>query len=286
VLILVLAVFGICLGGMDVSMNAQGALFERIHDRSIMNSLHGMWSVAALIGAAIGGYLAGRTISITLHFLIIALVSLVATAVFYRYLIIEQEKVSGSGHAIALPPRALIPLGVIAFSVLLCEGAISDWSAVYLRDGMGSAPTIAAMGYVIFSMLMTTGRLTGDWLTLRLGAARIVRGGGLLVIIGIGLALLSPIPALAIIGFGLIGAGVACPFPIIIRTASRTPGVDPGRAIAAMATVGYTGTLLGPPIIGSIAEIISLRGALGLLSFVGVIMLWIGGAVQPPAESQ
>jgi MFS family permease len=120
----------------------------------------------------------------------------------------------------------------------------------------------------------------------RLGAARIVRGGGLLVIIGIGLALFIQIPIIAIIGFGLIGAGLACPFPLILSTASRSPGVDPGRAIAAMATVAYTGSLLGPPLIGSIAEAMTLRGALGLLGLAGLLMFLIGGAVQPIANTR
>jgi MFS family permease len=285
VLMLTLAIFGICFGGMDVAMNAQGALVERTNGRPIMSSLHGMWSVAGLISASIGGYLAGRATPIILHFFAMALVSFVAALAFYRSMLVEQEQVHGEGHALAMLPRALLPLGAIAFSVMLCEGAIGDWSAIYLRESLGSPPAIAAIGYVVFSLLMTVGRLTGDWLTMRLGAARIVRGGGLLVIIGIGLALFIQIPIIAIIGFGLIGAGLACPFPLILSTASRSPGVDPGRAIAAMATVAYTGSLLGPPLIGSIAEAMTLRGALGLLGLAGLLMFLIGGVVQPTTNT-
>jgi MFS family permease len=162
----------------------------------------------------------------------------------------------------------------------LCEGAVSDWSAVYLRESLGSAPAMAAAGYVVFSLLMTAGRLTGDWLTVHLGPARIVIGGGLLVLAGMGLILLLPVPLTTVLGFGLIGAGVACPFPLVISAAARTPNIAPGRAIAAMATVGYSGSFLGPPLIGSLAELLTLRGALGCLLLVGLIMLLVGRRVQ------
>jgi MFS family permease len=130
---------------------------------------------------------------------------------------------------------------------------------------------------------MTVGRLTGDWLTLRLGPVRIVRGGAL-VLAGIGLILLSATPPATIAGFGLIGAGVACPFPLVMSAAARSPQMAAGRTIAAMATVGYTGSLLGPPLIGSLAEVVGLRWALGLLGLVGIIMLVIGGTVRPTRE--
>jgi MFS family permease len=279
-LMLALVLFGIGLGGMDVAMNAQAASVECAYGRPLMTSFHGMWSVAGLAAAAVGGFLAGRAIPVGLHFLGVAGVGLLAMAVAYRGLTVERPSLSGAVQTIALPPRALLPLGVLAFSVLLCEGAVGDWSAVYLRERLGSPPALAAAGYVVFSLLMTLGRLSGDWLTQKLGPVRIVRGGGGLVIAGIGLILLSSAPLAAIFGFGLLGAGVACPFPLVISAAARSPQMTAGRAIAAMATVGYTGSLLGPPLIGSVAEVISLRLALGLLGLVGIIMLLIGGVVS------
>lgn len=282
-LMLTLVLFGLCSGGMDVAMNAQAALVERAYRRPIMSSFHGMWSVAGMLAAAVGGLFAGPRRPVALHFLGVAAVGLCGIVVARRGLIVERRPPVRTERAFALPPRALLPLGALAFSVLLGEGAIGDWSAVYLREGLGSPPGLAAMGYVVFSLLMTAGRLAGDWLTLRLGPARIVRGGGVLVIAGIGVILLSRAPVAAIAGFGLIGAGVACPFPLVISAAGRAPRIDSGRAIAAMATVGYTGSLLGPPVIGSAAEALTLRGALGLLSLVGMIMLLLGGRVQQQA---
>jgi MFS family permease len=135
---------------------------------------------------------------------------------------------------------------------------------------------------------MAGGRFTGDWLTMRFGAGRLVRSSGILVVAGIGLALVSSTPWLAIAGFALVGAGVSCIFPLILSAAARTPGVAPGTGIAAMATTGYTGFLVGPPLIGSVAEAVTLRGALGLLAIFGALIVLLGASVggrsRPSAE--
>ncbi|HMA34291.1 MAG TPA: MFS transporter [Chloroflexia bacterium] len=283
-LVLVLGLYGLTSAAMDVAMNAQAALVEGRYGRPIMAGFHGMWSVATLVGAAIGGALAGWGLPVPLHFGVVAAVALPSIVVAGRGLLWEPPAPAGATESVArwaLLPRALLPLGALAFSVLLCEGAIGDWSAVYLRESLGSAPAAAASGYAGFSLVMAAGRLTGDWLTLRLGPAYIVRAGGLLVIAGIAvLGLAGTLPA-AVLGFGLIGAGVACPFPLVISAAARAPGLAPGRAIAAMATVAYSGAFVGPPLIGAAAELLTLRGALGLLGGVGLIMLLLGGTVQP-----
>ena len=128
--------------------------------------------------------------------------------------------------------------------------------------------------------MMAGGRFAGDWLTTRFGSGHIVRAGGGLVVLGIGLVLLSATPWIAIAGYGLVGAGVSCIFPLILSAAARTPGVTPGTGIAAMATAGYTGFLLGPPLIGSMAELITLRGALGVLGIFGILIMLLGSSVR------
>jgi MFS family permease len=283
VLMLVLGVYGLLGGGMDVAMNAQAALVERQYGRPIMAGFHGMWCAAGLLGAALGGFLAGRGLPVEWHFLVIVGPALPAILIAGQGLLVEHQPPLAEAPSLALLPRALLPLGVLAFSVLLCEGAIGDWSAVYLRESLGSPPGLAASGYVVFALLMTVGRLTGDWLTARLGPALIVRGGGLLVVAGFAVILLTQAPLAAVVGFGLIGAGVACPFPLVISAVARTPNIVTGRAIAAMATVAYSGSFLGPPVIGSLADMVTLRGALALLGLVGFIMLLGGGRVQQHA---
>src|SRR5262245_1106923 len=277
-----LLVMGMFNGGLDVAMNAQAALVEKAYERPIMASFHGLWSVGGLVGATLGGAVAAQGLALGPHMLAVAGLALVGLILATRRLVPDTGSSAGeSGPSFALPPRALLLLGAVAFGVLFCEGAIADWGAVYLREGLGSPAGLAATGYAVFALLMAGGRLSGDWLTLRLGAGRIARGGGALVALGVALAVATGEPLAAIVGFGLIGAGVSCIFPLILSAAARTPGIVPGIAIAAMATSGYTGFLVGPPLIGSLAEVLSLRGALGVLGVLGVLILAFGGAVEP-----
>lgn len=277
-----LLVVGLFNGGLDVAMNAQAALVEKAYGRPIMSSFHGLWSVGGLAGATLGGAVAAQGLALGPHMLAVAGLAFVGLALATRWLTPDAGSGAGeSGPSFALPSRALLLLGAVAFGVLFCEGAIADWGAVYLREGLGSPPGLAATGYAVFALLMAAGRLSGDWLTLKLGARRIVRGGGALVALGVALAVTLGQPLVAIAGFGLIGAGVACTFPLLLSAAARTPGIAPGAAIAAIATSGYTGFLVGPPLIGSLAEALSLRGALGVLGVLGVLILAFGGAVAP-----
>lgn len=275
-----LFIFGACNGGLDVAMNAQAALVEQRYARPIMSSFHGLWSVGGLVGAVLGGLIATQGVSVRAHLLGVAIIATIIAVIITRGLMVDDDVRHEAGPSFALPPRALVLLGLIAFGVLFCEGAIADWSAVYLRESLHSSPAIAATGFAVFSLLMAAGRLTGDALALRFGPAWLVRGGGALVTLGIGLVIASDVPVIAIIGFGLIGAGLACSFPLILSAAARTPGVAANTAIAAMATTGYTGFLVGPPLIGTVAEAVTLRGALGLLGLVGVLVAVFGWAVE------
>jgi fucose permease len=281
-----LFVLGACNGGLDVAMNAQAALVEQRYDRPIMSSFHGLWSIGGLIGAAVGGLVATQRVPIASHLLSVAIVATLVVVLATRWLVDDAGDRSDAGPSFALPPPALLLLGFIAFGVLFCEGAIGDWSGVYLRESLGSSPAIAATGFAVFSLLMAAGRLAGDGLALRLGPAWVVRGGGALVALGIALAVASDVPLIAIVGFGLVGAGLACSFPLLLSAASRTPGVAASTAIAAIATAGYTGFLVGPPLIGTVAEALTLRVALGLLGVVGVLVAVFGGAVERRPSAQ
>jgi predicted MFS family arabinose efflux permease len=281
--LLMLALFfvGAANGALDVSMNAQAALVEHRYGRSIMNSFHAFWSVGGLTGAAIGGLAAASGLSVANHFMLAAAVAAIAMLVALRGLLPDGPAAASSHEpAFALPTRALLPMGVVALCALISEGAIGDWGAIYLREWLGSSAAVAAAGYSIFALMMAGGRFAGDWLTTRFGSGQIVRAGGGLVVLGIALVLFGGIPSVAIAGFGLVGAGVSCIFPLILSAAARTPGVTPGAGIAAMATAGYTGFLIGPALIGSVAELFSLRGALGIIGIFGVIIVLLGSSVR------
>lgn len=279
-----LFLYGASNGALDVAMNAQAALVERRYARPIMSSFHALWSVGGLTGAAIGGLAAASGLGTGTHFIIAAAAGAIVMLIAMRGLIPDGPALRASHEpAFALPTRALLPMGIVALCALISEGAIGDWGAIYLREGLGGTAGVAAAGYAVFALTMAGGRFAGDWLATRFGSGNVVRVGGGLVVAGISLAIVGTTPAVAIAGYGLVGAGVSCIFPLIMSAAARTPGVAPGVGIAAMATAGYTGFLLGPPLIGGIAELFSLRGALGVLAIFGMVIMVLGTRVKGEA---
>ena len=148
---------------------------------------------------------------------------------------------------------------------------MADWSAVYLKQTMGTSEGLAAVGYGAFSIAMAAGRFTGDWLSAHFRPVNLVRGGGLLAVTGMLLALFAQHPVLALLWFACVGAGFATIVPMVFSAAGRTPGIAPGVAMATVTTMGYFGFLAGPPFIGFTAELLGLRCALGIIGATSFI---------------
>ena len=180
-----------------------------------------------------------------------------------RFLLPAHVDAQSTGVAFTRPTRTLLALGLIAFCVVLGEGAMADWSAVYLNITLRAGMGLAAAGYAAFSLVMAGGRGVGDRLTARFGPMIMVRLGGLVAALGLTLALVFTWVPMAILGFGLVGAGFSIVFPLTLSAAGRTTKQASGTAIAAVATCGYVGFLVGPPVIGFAADALSLRIALG-----------------------
>lgn len=286
VLFVALVGLGAGHGALDVAMNAQAAIVERRYGRPIMSSFHALFSLGGLAGAAVGGVIANNHIGPLAHLVGTALVvAMVASRITVRMLPASAD--AAPDHMSAARPRgALVTLGIVAFCVLLGEGAMADWSAVYLRDITGAGPGLAAAGYAAFSLAMASGRLAGDALTLRAGSARLVRVGGALAALGLTCALAFSSPWAAILGFGTVGAGLSVAFPIVLTTASVLPGTTPGTAIATVSTFGYAGFLAGPPLIGFVAEAMTLRGGLAVVVVMCLLVAVLAGrfrrATEPP----
>ena len=278
-LTLALVAVGAGNGALDVAMNAQAVAVERRYRRPIMTTFHGVWSLGGLLGAAMAGGAAGLGVEPGPHLLGVAAILVLVAAVVSRPLLPAAVDAVGAGPAFARPSRALAGLGVVAFGVLLGEGAIADWSAVYLRDTLETSAGLAAAGYAVFSLTMAAGRFTGDALTARLGPVAMVRGGSALAAVGLGLGLLANNAVAALIGFACVGAGLASSFPVVLSAAGRTRGIAPGPALAAVSTAGYGGFLAGPPMIGFAAEAVGLRGALGLVALLCAAVVGLAGAV-------
>ena len=279
-LTLALVVLGVANGALDVAMNSQAATVERRYGRPIMASFHALFSLGGLAGAAIGGSAAAAGIGPMPHLTVVAFAACLAALWVTRRMLPADADAVPDSPSFARPTRVLLLLGVIAFCVLFGEGAMADWSAVYLRNVVGAGPGLAAAGYAAFSLAMAAGRFVGDALTVRLGPTRLVRVGGAIAALGLSCALLLTQPWAAIIGFGAVGAGLSTVFPTLLATAGRLPGQTSGTAIAAVSTFGYTGFLAGPPIIGFVAEAFTLRGGLAVVVLASLLIVILAGTLR------
>jgi MFS family permease len=281
-LVAALAVLGACNGLVDVSMNAQAAAVERLAGRPLMSSFHALFSLGGVAGALLaGGAMALGADDVT-HVGASALVALVAVAAALPRLLPDGPTRERASPALARPSRGLLALGVLALLGLLAEGAMADWSAVYLRDTLGATPAVAALGFAAFSLAMTAGRFTGDALVGRLGPRLVLRTASGVAALGLTVALLVGQPATGIIGCALVGLGIANVVPVLFSAAARVPGVEPGRALAAVATTGYLGFLAGPPLIGAVAEVAGLAVGLGLVSAACAVVAVRAGVLPEP----
>lgn len=274
-----LLLFGAANGTLDVSMNAQAVLIERRYARPIMSSFHALFSLGGLVGAGCAGLVLWAGAAGPQHVIGTAVVALAVVGAALPSLIPDAGVADQPAHGPARATGHLRLLGVLAFAALLSEGAMADWSAVYLRDGTGSSAALAAVGFAACSMMMAVGRFAGDSLVRRFGAAAILRTSALIAAAGLGGALLIGTSAAAIVGFGLVGLGIANAIPILFSRAGNVAGVDPGIGLAAVATTGYLGFLTGPPVIGLLAELTTLRLALGaVVAGCALIAVYAGGA--------
>lgn len=260
-----LVAFGAANGAMDVAMNAHAVAVEKKLGRTVMSSFHALFSLGGLMGSGSAILLLSLGLTPTVHMACAGGLALLAVLASARTLLPASADEGGSAHAFALPRGPMLWLGGVSFFVLMSEGAMADWSAVYLRNSLQSTAGLAGAGYAVFSLAMAAGRLTGDRLVTALGPVRLVRAGGALAAVGLGGALLLHHPVAAMIGFGCVGLGLSNLVPVLFSAAGRLKGSAAGVAIAAVSTTGYGGFLAGPPMVGFLADHLGLPGALAVL---------------------
>lgn len=266
-LTLALFFFGISNALMDIAMNASAALIERQQKRPLMATCHGFWSFGAMLGSGAGSLVVGLTPHTFYHLTIVALIAiLVLFTLATRLWQIHEARQSGD-KVFALPKGALLLLSLMAFCILLSEGGIADWSAIYMRDEVLASPYLIGLAYSGFSLLMAVGRLAGDAIIPKVGKKQVVFAGGIIAVVGLGAALLFHHPAVVIAGFSLAGFGYSCIVPVLFISAANEPGYAPGTGIAAVTTFGYSGFLVGPPFIGFLSEQFTLTIGLGFILF-------------------
>jgi fucose permease len=300
-LICSLVVMGGSLGLMDVAMNAQGVAVERGYGRPLMSGLHGWYSIGTLLSALAGSAAAHAGVPVPVHLTVAAAVLVLVLGVGCRELLdrsideLPEPVSTASGDASGAPDgpgpadrasrrrgaaaaRAarlpLIMLGIIGLCSFVGEGAMADWSAIYLRESLGTGPGTAGLGYAGCAIAMTAGRLAGDRVVARFGPVGVLRIGSLIAAAGLALGLLLGNPVAAVSGFTLFGLGVAVVAPVTFSAAGNVPGVPAAAGISRVTGVGYLGLLGGPPVIGFVAQGVGLAWALAVpAALAGLIVL-------------
>ncbi|WP_238149648.1 MFS transporter [Dyella jiangningensis] len=274
-LVAALFYFGVMLGAVDVAMNAHAVDVERLDGGRLMSGFHGLFSVGGLTGAAVVSGLLAMGLSLPIAATAVAVVLLSLVLWLRRDLLDDAPVATETEKSTFGMPHALAwLLGLMCFASFLAEGAMLDWSAVFLRDFRGFAAASAGFGYACFSVAMALGRLTGDRLIARFGPVWAVRTGAALAVAGFLMVALAPGAFAALGGFVLIGLGASNIVPVMFSAAGRLPGTPPAIAIATATTLGYAGLLSGPALIGFVAHASSLPAAFaavaGLLVLVGL----------------
>lgn len=279
-----LAFIGVANGVLDVSMNIHGLTVERQLGRPILSTLHAAFSFGALAGAVVGAVVAAG-VGVVAHLTGMALLGAGAALTAARFLLPASADAAPEGPLIARPSRALLAIGVFAFCVLLAEGAVNDWAAIYLDDEIGTGEALAASGLAAFSLTMGLGRLFGDRLVERLGPVALARGGASLSLSGMAVVLSASGPLLAVPGFAAMGLGLAALFPLALRAAAAR-GPVAGPSVAAVSAFGYLGLLTGPPAVGGLSELVGLRAALALVAALLAIATLLARSLRGPTTAR
>ena len=278
-LVTALFFFGMAGNLLNIAVNTQAVGTEALYGRSIMASYHGLWSLAGFTGASAGNLFLGLGWRPWQHFLVITGLAWIMVGFMARNLILRDPAADEKRPLFARPDRSLVNLGIIAFCSMICEGTMFDWSNVYFQRVILPPSALAGIGLTAFMATMASGRFFGDWVTTRLGVRRILQLSGLLTAAGLLLAILFPWLLPALLGFLLVGAGVSSVVPLVYSAAGRSRTFSPGVALAAVSTLGYLGFLFGPPFIGFVAQLSSLRVSLGLIAILGATIALLSNKI-------
>lgn len=275
-LVVCLFCFGFVGNSANISFNTQAVTAERLYESPIMASFHGIWSVAGFIGAGIGVFMIGNHIIPFYHFIVILVLMIIGT-IFTVGKLSDDTKKAEKEEKVMLSIRErlklmspLLKLGIIAFCSMICEGAMVDWSGVYFKNVINAEAGWIGAGYFAFMCTMAMGRFTADWFAGKYGLKRTLQLSGTLTATGLLVSVLFPYLVPSMIGFMLVGAGVSSVVPMIYSSAGKTPDMSPGVALAAVSTIGFSGLLIGPAIIGFIAGLATLRASFLLIACMGM----------------
>lgn len=275
------AFFGGSIGTMDVAMNAVAADVEKAARRPLMSGFHGMFSLGALVGSGASALAIRAGLTPTQHTVATSVVVLAALYPFLRRLPASAPPSADAGSGrVRLPSGALLVIGIIALVVLAAEGAVTDWSALLLRDYLGASGAVAALGFGSLALTMALFRFFGDGINVRVGPVALVLWGAALAAVGLLVAVTAPNAALGIAGFAIVGIGLSNTVPVVFSAAAAR-GRTSAEGLSSVAAFGYLGFLAAPPAIGWISDASSLRWSLAGMALLCLVAAGLARVVAP-----
>jgi MFS family permease len=277
-----LVAYGAMAGANDVAMNAQAVGTEKLLGTPTISRFHAMFSLGGILGAGAGSLVAAHGFSSQAHLFWAGVAFLLLTAALTNLLAeTRSNSAKPSRMSFRRVPSALIILSAVGFCIFLSEGAIADWTAVYLKQILHASDAFAPVGYAIFSAAMALFRFSGDAITLRIGRMWTIRLGGLIAAAGLAFVVSIHSPYWALVGFAAAGAGFSSIIPLVFAAGGRIPSVSEGAGVATVSGLGYLGFLVGPPAIGFLSQMTSLRVGLSLLVVLSAAAALLIGVVEP-----
>lgn len=270
ILVPVLVLFGMLGNIMNISLNTQALDLEDQIGRSILASFHGLWSMAGFAGAGIGAAMIFLDLSPGIHYLVVTGISLIIISQAHSYIVKEKKDSEAGGLVLKKPDDLLLRVGVISFLGMMTEGCMFDWSGVYFKKVIQTDPSLVALGYVAFMGAMASGRFITDKIAAKYTKVAVIRFSGILIFIGLALGVIFPTIGIATFGFLLVGLGVASIIPLSYSIAGRSKLYSPSIALALVSTISFFGFLLGPPLIGFIADLFDLKTSFALIAINGL----------------
>jgi MFS family permease len=275
-LIICLVCFGFSSNAVNISVNTQAVAAEGMYEKPIMASFHGLWSMAGFTGAGIGTVMIANRIDPFRHFILVLVILAIGVAAASRYLYDDAgtpKNKDAASVSLREKFRLMVPLltlGSIAFCSMICEGAMFDWSVVYFKKVVDAPIALQGAGFTAFMFTMAGGRFIADWFAHRFGLKRTLQVSGSLTASGLLVAIIFPYFYTAMAGFLLVGAGVSSVVPMVYSAAGRSKTMSAGVALAAVSTIGFIGFLVGPPVIGFIAGLATLRASFAFIAVMGI----------------
>ena len=272
-LAVVLFLFGLTGNMCNISVNTQGVAAERLYGRPIMASFHGGWSLAGFTGALIGLLMINLKVQPVWHFITIIFIVWVIVRINYPYLVrvdADPKKHEPRRKFFMKPDGVLLQLGIIGFFSMASEGAMFDWSGVYFKDVVKAPESLVILGYTSFMIMMATGRFLADYLISKIGRKRLMQICGVMISTGLFTSVIFPYLVPSTLAFMLVGLGVSSIVPTVYSTAGKHEKIPPGIALATVSSVSFLGFLMGPPLIGFIAEAFGLRYSYAVIGIFGI----------------